>query len=192
MKNLLEIPFTKTSTLLGEQVFWKIINDSINASKNQDEQRTFLISEVEKLTPEEIIGFRLRTDKLLNDSYTSDLWCAAYIMNGGCSDDSFEYFRCWLISRGEEVYKKAIKDADSLAGELIESMERYDFELFWYIALDAFTNVTGKSLFDFMDNEVLVTEQFNNPPLEFTWNENDAESIKKICPRLYEKFNREV
>jgi hypothetical protein len=32
-----------------------------------------------------MIGFRLRTDKTF-DSYNPELWCAAYIVSGGCSD----------------------------------------------------------------------------------------------------------
>jgi len=38
--------------------------------------------------------------RYLNKAYTWDLWGAAYLINGGCSDDGFEYFRRWLVSRG--------------------------------------------------------------------------------------------
>jgi hypothetical protein len=48
-----------------------------------------------------------------------DLWGAAYIMNRGCSDDGFVYFRGWLISQGFDRYHAALKRPDSLAiGEL--------------------------------------------------------------------------
>jgi len=92
----------KTSEMLDETVFWNIVDLSVKSTKNQDQQERFLVKELEKLTPKEIIGFRLRTDKLLYDTYTSNMWCAGYIMNGGCSDDGFEYFRNWIISRGKD------------------------------------------------------------------------------------------
>ena len=96
---------TKTAEILDEDLYWKIVEQSLKNSIDQDQQEQFLIKRLQKLTPTQIIGFRLRTDKLLYDTYNSEMWCAGYIMNGGCSDDSFEYFRCWVISRGKEIYR---------------------------------------------------------------------------------------
>src|SRR5690349_10122594 len=98
---------TRTSEMLEENLYWQIIEDSLKNSENQDEQQEYLVNRLQELTPVEIIGFRLRTDKLLYDTYNSAMWCAGYIMNGGCSDDGFEYFRNWVISRGKDVYDKA-------------------------------------------------------------------------------------
>jgi uncharacterized protein YjaZ len=83
----------KTAEMLDENMFWNIIEKSLRNTKNQEDQEQFLIKEIKMLTPHEMIGFRLRTDKLLYDTYNSEMWCAGYIMNGGCSDDAFEYFR---------------------------------------------------------------------------------------------------
>ena len=121
----------KISEMMGEDQFWNIIEKSLTETKRQDDQEVWLINELQKLSLEEIIGFRLRTDKLLYDTYTSEMWCAAYVINGGCSDDCFEYFRCWLISRGENTYKKAKENPDSLIDELVEGQDLYDYESFW-------------------------------------------------------------
>lgn len=43
---------------------------------------------------------------LMADSYRNPLWAAAYVINGGCSDDGFDYFRGWLIVQGHEVYER--------------------------------------------------------------------------------------
>lgn len=44
------------------------------------------------------------------------LWDAAKIFRvDGCSDDSFSYFRSWLIVQGKDVYMAALADPDSLA-----------------------------------------------------------------------------
>jgi hypothetical protein len=44
-----------------------------------------------------------------------DQWGAAYLANGGCSDDGFDYFRGWLIGQGRKVYETVLADPDSLA-----------------------------------------------------------------------------
>src|ERR1044072_7914663 len=98
---------TKTAEMLNEDLYWAIITNSLQNSEDQDEQEMYLISALKQLSPVEIVGFRLRTDKLLYDTYNSEMWCAGFIMNGGCSDDGFEYFRNWVISRGKDVYYKA-------------------------------------------------------------------------------------
>lgn len=177
----------ETSEMLDETVFWNIVDLSIKNTKNQDDKESFLVKEIEKLTPKQIIGFRLRTDKLLFDTYNSEMWCAGYIMNGGCSDDGFEYFRNWIISRGKDTYYKAKDNSDSLILEYVEGEDYYDFECFWYVALTAFENKTGKELYDYISDD-FITNEGNYPNFEFTWNEEEPETMKVICPNLFEKM----
>lgn len=179
----------KTAEMLDEDLYWQIIDNSLKNSKNQDSQEKFLIAAISQLTPKQMIGFRLRTDKLLYDTYTSEMWCASYLMNGGSSDDGFEYFRNWVISRGKEVYYKAKENPDTLISQKEFGEDNYyDFELFWYIALEAFEQKTGKDLYDFIDDENFTTSEGNYPNFEFTWQEENPESMKKICPQLYKEF----
>ena len=37
------------------------------------------------------------------------------MINGGCSDDGFDYFRGWLLVQGREVFERAVADPDGLA-----------------------------------------------------------------------------
>jgi hypothetical protein len=178
----------KTAEMLDENMFWNIIEKSLRNTKNQEDQEQFLIKEIKMLTPHEMIGFRLRTDKLLYDTYNSEMWCAGYIMNGGCSDDAFEYFRNWIISRGREVFYKAKENPDNLITEVSKDIEFYDFEGFWYVALKAFNQKTGKDLYDYIDNENFKTKEGQYPQIEFTWQEENPESMKKTCPKLFEKM----
>ncbi len=177
----------KTSEMLDESLFWEIIDKSLKSTNNESQQMSFLVKELEKLNPKEIIGFRLRTDKLLYDTYNSEMWCVGYIMNGGCSDDGFEYFRNWVISRGKEVYYGAKENPDSLISEYVEGKEYYDLEDFWYVALTAFNNKTGKELYDYILDD-FKTNEGNYPQFEFTWEEEKPETMKAICPRLFEKM----
>ena len=185
------IHIEKTSEMLDEATFWSIVDSSITNTNNQQDQEIFLIKEIEKLTPKEIIGFRLRTDKLLYDTYSSKMWCAGYIMNGGCSDDGFEYFRNWVISRGKDVYYKAKESPDTLISQKDNGEdEMFDFESFWYVALEAFKQKTGKDLYDFIDYDNFKTSEGNYPQFEFDWEEEKPESMKKICPQLFQYFSK--
>lgn len=177
----------KTSELLDETTFWNIVEASLKNTSNQDAQELFLVAAIEKLTPKEMIGFRLRTDKLLYDTYNSEMWCAGYIMNGGCSDDGFEYFRNWIISRGKDTYLKAKENPDTLISEFIEGEDFYEFESFWYVALTAFENKTGKDLYDYIADD-FKTNEGNYPNFDFTWKEEEPETMKAICPKLFDKM----
>ena len=172
--------------MMNEELFWTIVDNSLKTAQNQDDQQQFLVAEIKKLTPQEMTGFYLRTCYLLNETYTSEMWCAGHIMNTRCSDDGFEDFRHWVISRGKEVYYKAKANPDYLVNEFVEGCEEYEFELFGYIAIDAFEEATGEDLLDsvYSDNRYDVTFT----PIELNWKPGDPESMIKICPKLYHKF----
>jgi uncharacterized protein DUF4240 len=184
-----------TSEMMSEDQYWKLVADSLTASSNdQDRQLSDLRTRLEKLPAADIVGFRLRTDKLLYDTYNSDMWCAGYIMNGGCSDDGFEYFRLWVISRGREVYENAKAKPDSLISvadtEVPEGL--FDLESFWYVANDAFEKKTGKDLYAYIDYDNFKFGEANyNRDLQFTWEEGNPDSMKAICPNLFARFEDE-
>jgi hypothetical protein len=180
-----------TAEMMDEDTYWKLIADSLAATGgDQDDQAEYLTAALGELEPADIVGFRLRTDKLLHDSYNSEMWCAGYIMNGGCSDDMFEYFRLWVISRRREVYENARADPDSLISVAdVEGPEGvFDFEALWYVALTAFEKKTGKALYDYIDYDNFKTCEGHYPQFDFTWTEEDPESRKKICPKLFKRF----
>lgn len=95
--------------------FWKIIGASCCDPRNVDEWNDALFRTLIRLTPEKILQFDRIFDELACEAYTVDLWGAAYLINGGASDDGFYYFRCWLIGMGKQAYANALADPDSLA-----------------------------------------------------------------------------
>lgn len=40
---------------------------------------------------------------------------AAYLINGGRSDDGFDHFRGWLLTQGRATWQAALAEPDSLA-----------------------------------------------------------------------------
>lgn len=63
-----------------------------------------------------------------------NIWGAGYVIAGGMGDDSFHYFRSWIIGKGKAAFDQALSDPDSL-GSWIDD-EDVDNELLEYVALD--------------------------------------------------------
>ncbi|MFD8323732.1 DUF4240 domain-containing protein [Kitasatospora purpeofusca] len=99
--------------------FWKLIEEARSQVPTPDhgdsvvERATALLA----LRPvQEIVAVQRILGSLMADSYRAPLWGAAYVINGGCSDDGFDYFRGWLITQGRETFERVIADPDALAG----------------------------------------------------------------------------
>jgi hypothetical protein len=96
--------------------FWHMI-ESAKAESNGDcdQQARILEQRLATLSPEEIQSFDRILWQQMRLSYDNDLWAAAYIINGGCSDDGFDYFRGWLIVQGEAAFRSALQDPNTLS-----------------------------------------------------------------------------
>ena len=155
--------------------FWQLIEYAReNAGGDVDEQAADLTDLLSDLPPAEIAAFDRTFRQLLNDAYGWDLWAAAFIINGGCSDDSFEYFRCWLIAQGERVYREALADPESLVGRAEPDAEA---ESMLYAAQDAYEVETGRKL----------TADFT-PPTEPAGEPWEEDQLAAMYPRLWAAF----
>lgn len=161
--------------------FWQTIQRSLDQSGDDiDEQANALKVELLKLPPEEIVSFDQYVDACLREAYSRDLWGAAYIIAGGCSDDGFEYFRRWLVSRGQDWFEKALKNPDNLADypqKLSDS--EVEFEEFAYLAPRAYEDKTGKPF-----------PYSKTPPYTLTgedW-EEDEDVFRQRWPKIFAKY----
>ena len=129
--------------------FWTLVESSKAASRGSfDRHIELLAKHLSALTPEEIIEFQRIFDDLTDRAYSWDLWGAAYIIGGGCSDDGFTDFRSWLISMGRETYTRALTDPESLADIVLGPGGEEDsfFEEFGYVATQVYEAKTGRPL----------------------------------------------
>lgn len=96
--------------------FWAVI-DRATADRpdSPDEVAKRAAGELATHDPEEIVAWDRHLGKVMAASGTEDLWAAAYLINGGCSDDGFDAFRGWLIAHGRSAVARAVADPDSLA-----------------------------------------------------------------------------
>ncbi len=67
--------------------FWKIINDARSNATDDEDFLTRIDSRVRMLEPGELLVFQRHFNKIQTESYSWNLWGAAFLMNGGCSDD---------------------------------------------------------------------------------------------------------
>ena len=81
--------------------FWEIIDRTRNEEGDRASQAAALVEELTGLGTDAVLDFSRAFDTAMDMLYTWDLWGAAYLAMGGCGDDSFEYFRAWLIADGE-------------------------------------------------------------------------------------------
>jgi Protein of unknown function (DUF4240) len=78
--------------ILEKKEFWRLIEKS-----REFDQAEWLTDELVQKGLEEVLDFEFLFQELMNASYQSRLWGAAFVLMGGCSDDAFDYFRGWLI-----------------------------------------------------------------------------------------------
>ncbi|MCE2030022.1 DUF4240 domain-containing protein [Sessilibacter corallicola] len=157
--------------------FWEIISKAKSLSNNDIYLRPESLKQVlNKLSPVDIESFNVEYRQKLVETYRWDLWGAAYLINGGCSDDGFDYFRDFLISEGEQVYKQALENPDSLAE--LEYEDEIELEDFRYAIDDAYTEKTGASL------PQPNLQQPDNPAGE-SWDEDE---LPQLFPKLAGKF----
>src|SRR5262245_2064059 len=100
---------------MDRDAFWTIVDDARSEAVDDEEFLEAIESRLRALKSDELVEFEGHFTELRAESYSWELWGAAYLMNGGCSDDGFEYFRAWLIAQGREIFETALKDPDTLA-----------------------------------------------------------------------------
>ena len=163
--------------------FWAVI-DRATADRpgSPGEVAKRAVAELASRDPEEIVAWGRHLDKVMAASGKEDLWAAAYLINGGCSDDGFDHFRGWLIATGREVLARAVREPDSLAelpavraaalnGAVFEAEEVLS------VADDAYLQATGAEL---PDSDVPVTK----PDPAQLWDFDDEEEMARRLPRL--------
>lgn len=162
---------------MDTKTFWQLIEASKSAGGGDPDTQVAALQEKLQSVPEsEIVEFDRLLHGQLDRSYRRDLWAAAYIINGGCSDDGFDYFRAWLIAQGREVFEQALQDPETLV-EVAEP--EAELELFMYAAIKAY-EVKAKKKFPYS----------RRGPRELSgdeWEET-PECLQKKFPKLFAKF----
>lgn len=177
---------------MSEILFWEILKTAKQKGEDSEEQIEWLVSHLARKPVKEIVMFDYFFNQNYQKSYTSDLWAAAYIIMGGASDDSFDYFRAWLLFQGKETYETVISNPEKIITHLKVIEEEEDvpqLEDLISAASIAYEEKTGLDYEDYYDlYEKLTGDKAIPPEIALDWDEDDEEGLKKRFPALWERY----
>ena len=180
---------------MDKQEFWKIINYSFDKSNHDKSlQEKIIIEKLNTYTADQIVEFELIFRQLIIDADDFKVIAAEKIIEGWVSDDSYLYFRCWLIGQGEKTFTETLKNPDFLA-DIVNKQTETNFEELMYVTTTAFEQKAGKKEDDDKDDSFPrnfafkkgIDYDFGAPPTKGTdWT---TEQLPKLYPKLWAKFN---
>lgn len=158
--------------------FWELIDEAHRRSKqcggDPRDKAEWLVAELRKLPAKDGRDFDSHFQALYHRAYHWPLWAAAYIIQGGCSDDGFMDFREALISLGRTRYESALADPESLA-----DLDEEDYQ-----ALHVFT--WGSFIGEAVDVPLNAPQPPH--PKEPTGTNWDEKKVREMYPRLAARF----
>lgn len=162
---------------MTQNEFWALIAEAGSGTDPYD-QAAAIQTALSQRSAADVLDFERHLAAALAESYTWSLWGAAYLINGGCSDDGFDDFRGWLLLQGRPVFERAIRDPDSLA-DLPHLSADVECEDILYVARGAYEVVSGSEMPD-------VSVEL--PDLGEGWDFDDEQQMRQRYPRLFERF----
>lgn len=155
---------------------WKLIDDARAAAGDDDEVFLEKLSErIAPLAEKQLLSVAEFIEDRVEEANAWDLWGAAYVLNGGCSDDGFLYFRRWLVAQGRHRYEAAVKQPESIA-DWASADSPHELEELTFVVADAYAAASGKNLFDVMGARDQSAEPVGTP--------FDEASVVMRYPRL--------
>ncbi|WP_323377157.1 DUF4240 domain-containing protein [Streptomyces smaragdinus] len=174
--------------MMDETEFWELIDRTRELTGGDPEEHAdALVDALKQLDPDAVLDFARHFESRMNRSYRWDVWGAAWVLMDGASDDAFEYFRCWLIGRGRDVFEGALHEPDDLADLLDDFDEETDgeAEALGYVSDEAYEQLTGLEAPP-LDLPPPPPEPAG-PPLDF----ESERVLADRFPRLWERYREE-
>ena len=159
-----------------------------------------LVTRLAATSPERILEFQELFDQLHDALYRWDVWAAAYLIGGGCSDDSFIDFRAGVIALGREWYERVLASPGLADHPLVRqtAAEEDDGTLFAesvnYVASGAYEQVTGGD--DDAFHEAMKArehvgvgiDEAREPDMGEDFDFDNDDEMRRRLPRLAELF----
>lgn len=172
--------------------FWKIIDAAGARSGPGQPLDQALASELAARRRQDILDFHRWFDRLRGELYRWDVWAAAYLIGGGCSDDGFIDFRAGIIGLGRDWYRKVAACPDSLAAHPAitgapgpSSGEPFFFEGVAYAAVEAFEQISGgQDLYDALGADPVPGLRPDQGPVGEDFDFDDDQQMHRRLPRL--------
>ncbi|WP_162910437.1 DUF4240 domain-containing protein [Hymenobacter oligotrophus] len=170
--------------------FWQLIDQAVAAAPADNEGKEhFLMNALAAKPLEEIVAFELalRQHIIAADDY--GLMAAQKIIDGYVTDDSWLYFRCWLIGQGQAVFAAALQNPDTLTA-VVPGPYECDFESLLYVATAAYQRQTGKEEDDTFPRSVALSQGLDYDFMAAETQGEDwvEEDLPRMLPKLWKKF----
>ncbi|MFF5228039.1 DUF4240 domain-containing protein [Dactylosporangium sp. NPDC000521] len=179
----------------GIRDVWQLVDEAradLGGAPPADDVAATMVRLLSGRPPAAIAALDRPFDELMAMSYRADLWAAAYIINGGASNDGFDYFRGWLVAQGREWFECALAGPDSLAAhpEVIAAAAEagdLDGEPILYVVMDAYRAATDE------DDVPAYSDTVWIPDLDPDWSfdYNNRTEMRRRLPALVALFDGE-
>ena len=161
--------------------FWSLVEEiHSEAPYDWEKKEALLTKRLQGLSTERLRGYGHHWDAAMKEAYDWGLWAAAYVIHGGCSDDSFSDFRSTIIMLGQETFRRALRDPDSLLSAAKAAKGDLSHENFGYPVNRVWEEKTGE---DFMPTDFPLP--FGTEPTGENWEEDD---LPRIVPKLWKEY----
>lgn len=171
--------------------FWQLIEEARagqGAPADADAVAQAAVPLLATLGETGILDFDAVQGQLSDQAYRWDLWAAAYVIRGGCSDDGFDYFRGWLQAQGRGVWESALADPDTLADLVGRGLdaESVDGEVMTAAASAAYAELTGDedAFLDAVLQREARAEGADGDPSGEEFDFDDPVQLRARLPRL--------
>jgi|SRR5450756_1863089 len=159
--------------------FWNLVEKvHVASGGDMDKKCALLDAGLRRLPLDEVRSFHAHFYECQDRAYSWELWAAAYIIGGGCSDDAFSDFRSTLISMGRQTFEQALDDPQSLA-DIDYDAEIAHYEGYQYVPTTVETELGNGQ--DFPRSRPHPKE-----PAGEAW---DEDKVAELYPKLAEKYD---
>lgn len=125
--------------------FWKFIETHAVTAPSIEAACGALEAALQNLTEPEVLEYCQGFDAAMDKAYTWDLWGIAYLVNGGCSDDTFMDFRSCLVACGQNIFERAVADPESLLSIPQSNLSALFEEGILYVGPTVYESISGKT-----------------------------------------------
>lgn len=167
---------------MTELEFWQLVTAQ-DALASSDEIAGQLKAKLTPLSDQTLAAFDKHFNLKMRETYTWNLWGAAYLIAGCNSEFAFSEFRCWLISRGREVFDQTIACPDDLAD--FDGLSLKDGKAYPY--LDEYDLIAGQIYEDRVGQELPFVPSGQDQPRGKRFKDR-PKFLKASYPKLFRQY----
>ena len=172
---------------MSDTEFWTLL-DAVRAA--QPEAPAQWLAEQLGRDPARLMAFDRCWLTQVDAAYNWQLWAAAYVLQGGCSDDGFWEFRNGLIGMGREAYEAITRNPDAIVDWFEDEDDYFDkteaLAELSYELQPVWRTLTGAGEDDYFEHGLAL----RNTPTGTAWSSGDDEEavLRTMLPRAVAQY----